>query len=371
MAVAIRHDAPSPAALHEETRARLTSAEVWRELDGASFAVVGYVTPGGEARSSGVVFKTSGTRLYTAVEPGSWKARHIGASHRVSVTVPVRRGGLLALAFPIPPATISFHARAVVHAPGTLDLGSLSSELEKLLPEERKRQATVIEMVPEGEFLTYGLGVSLMDMRKPALSRSKVPVFAEEDETPRAAAPGAPVYGLMAIALGLAVAGIWFLPAGFAAALVATTAGVLAWRTDIAHRGTRVAMFALGGFIALTAIPGGAGLLNGTVPVPLSWLAGTPFADYTIPGLALIGLCGGAATLATAFVFVRRRWAPALSVVAGVTMAGYEVVEILTIDARVTDGLAIAVAAQLLWLFAGVALAFLAARLLRIEGRTS
>ena len=46
---------------------------------------------------------------------GSWKARHVAASGRVAVTVPVRRGGLLSLLFPIPPATVSFHGTAVVH----------------------------------------------------------------------------------------------------------------------------------------------------------------------------------------------------------------------------------------------------------------
>src|SRR6266566_9114587 len=59
---------------------RLTSAQVWHELAKASFAVVSYVTPAGAPRSSGVVYTVVGRRLYLAVAPDSWKARHIAFS---------------------------------------------------------------------------------------------------------------------------------------------------------------------------------------------------------------------------------------------------------------------------------------------------
>jgi len=110
------------------------------------------------------------------VAPTSWKALHIAAAKTVSVTVPVRRGGVLALLAPIPPATISFHASAVVHPAGSAEIASISRELKSLLPEERKDAAVIIELLPKGVFLTYGLGVSLMDMRKPELARASVPV---------------------------------------------------------------------------------------------------------------------------------------------------------------------------------------------------
>ncbi len=154
----------------------LSAEDVWREIDKASFAVVGYVTPAGEPRSSGVVYRSVGHRLYMAVAPESWKARHIAKSGRVSVVVPVRRGGILTLLLPIPPAAISFHAKAEVHAPGSMDLDSLSKELASLVPEERQAEARIIELIPEGEFLTYGLGVSLMEMRHPDVAQARVPV---------------------------------------------------------------------------------------------------------------------------------------------------------------------------------------------------
>lgn len=155
----------------------LTAEQVWRELEMASFAVVSYVTPAGEPRSSGVGYKVVDRRLYIGVAADGWKARHIAASGRVSVTVPVRRGGLLSLVLPIPPATVSFHAAAKIHPAGSHEALSRSKELGALLPPERQESACVIEIVPEGDFVTYGLGVSLMEMRTPAIARARVPVM--------------------------------------------------------------------------------------------------------------------------------------------------------------------------------------------------
>ena len=156
--------------------ARLTTEQVWHQLAKASFAVLSHVTPAGEPRSSGVVYTTAGRRLYVAVAPDGWKARHIATGRRVAVTVPVRRGGLLSLVAPIPPATISFRATAIVHPAGSLDADGLSKELGSLLPAERRASACVIELVPEGAFVTYGVGVALLKLRNPALARARVPV---------------------------------------------------------------------------------------------------------------------------------------------------------------------------------------------------
>jgi hypothetical protein len=156
--------------------ARLTTEQVWHQLAKASFAVIGYVTPAGEPRSSGVVYKTIGRRLYVAVAPDSWKARHIAASRRVAVTVPVRRGGILSLLAPIPPATISFHGTAIVHPAGSPQVRPLLKELGSLLPAERRTSACLIEILPEGAFLTYALGVPLAKLRDPAAAGARVSV---------------------------------------------------------------------------------------------------------------------------------------------------------------------------------------------------
>lgn len=154
----------------------LTTGDVWRAIEQRSFAIVGYATPSGDPRSSGVMYEVADRRLYVAVEPDGWKARHIAASGRVSVTVPVHRGGILALVAPIPPATISFHGAAVVHPAGAGATRTLLERLGSLLPRERRSSAAVIEIVPEGAFVTYGAGIPLRAMRDTARARARVPV---------------------------------------------------------------------------------------------------------------------------------------------------------------------------------------------------
>jgi len=154
----------------------VASATVWKALEKASFAVVSHVNASGEPRSSGVVYGVAGRRLYVAVAADGRKARDIATGQEVAVTVPIRRGGVLALLVPIPPATITFRARATVHPAGSLDIGSVSKDLEKLVPEARKTGSCVLELMPEGRFLTYGIGVTLMAMANPAIALARVPV---------------------------------------------------------------------------------------------------------------------------------------------------------------------------------------------------
>ncbi len=158
--------------------ARLTSEQVWRAVTNASFAVLSHVTPAGEPRSSGVVYKVADRRLVAAVAPGSWKSRHIAADGRVAVTVLVRRGGALSLVLPIPPATISFHGTATVHPAGSPEALSLLALLGSLVPPERQASACVLEIVPLGAFRTFGIGVSLRTMLDPPAAQARVPVIA-------------------------------------------------------------------------------------------------------------------------------------------------------------------------------------------------
>jgi hypothetical protein len=154
----------------------LTSEDVWHQLESGSFAVISYVTPTGEPRSSGVMYKALGHRLYVVVAPESWKARHIALNDPVAITVPVRRGGPLSLVLPIPPATISFHGKATVHAGDSPRVHALVEQLGALLPIERRASSSVLQITPKGSFVTYGVGVSLNAMRDPVLARARLPV---------------------------------------------------------------------------------------------------------------------------------------------------------------------------------------------------
>jgi hypothetical protein len=125
------------------------------------------------------------------------------------------------------------------------------------------------------------------------------------------------------------------------------------------HEVIRIVLLAIAAFIATSAVAGGVGLLGGVVfgyEVPLAWLAGTPFPDYAVPGLALAIVVGGSSLLAAASVFIHREWALLASVVAGLVMDGYLIVEMVSINSKLGDALPISLAVQLFYLVLGLVL---------------
>jgi hypothetical protein len=165
---------------------------------------------------------------------------------------------------------------------------------------------------------------------------------------------------LMFVALLSGVAGIWGAWINnIPLALALIGVGILVWRTTIKHKVIRIALLVLETFIWTSALAGGIAILQGAVfgfVLPRAWLAGTPFSDYTIPGLALVIVVGGSALLAAATVFIEREWAVLVSVLAGLLMAGFEVVEAVSIDSKFGDALPTFLGLQLVYFVLGLAI---------------
>jgi len=97
------------------------------------------------------------------------------------------------------------------------------------------------------------------------------------------------------------------------------------------NRALRIALILLNSFLAFTAMAGGVALLAGVMAPPVEMLAGSPFKDYTIPGLALMVLVGGGALIAALITWRRHALAPLASAAVGGMIIFFEIVEVLAI----------------------------------------
>ena len=157
--------------------AHVTTESVWTALAGQMFAVLSWVSPQGFARSAGIVYLVRNGKLVIGAESTSWKARHIRANPKVSMTVTFRRRIALLPWIQLPDATVTFHGTARVIDPAGVDADILH-ELEKGMVDDPERVANtcLIEVSPEGDFLTYGIGVSVLAMRDPHKAQGRAPV---------------------------------------------------------------------------------------------------------------------------------------------------------------------------------------------------
>ncbi|HEY2194282.1 MAG TPA: hypothetical protein VGH76_18555 [Actinomycetospora sp.] len=81
--------------------------------------------------------------------------------------------------------------------------------------------------------------------------------------------------------------------------------------------------------LGLSAVYGGIGLLTGTIGMPDTWLEGTPFASWLVPGVALL-LVVAVPMLAAVVLEVRETArAAAVSAAAGLLQVGWIAAELL------------------------------------------
>ena len=151
-----------------------TSAEeIWPHIEKWPFGVLSFVTPRGEARSAGVMYKVKDRELYVLTGANTWKAKHIGSNPNVSMTVTVQR--LPIRIRMVPPAVISFAGIGSI-----LDMSEVDADLRSDLTRgvDDLPGTCAIRIVPTGNFVTYGIGIPPMKMRHPGESLARVPVSA-------------------------------------------------------------------------------------------------------------------------------------------------------------------------------------------------
>jgi nitroimidazol reductase NimA-like FMN-containing flavoprotein (pyridoxamine 5'-phosphate oxidase superfamily) len=154
-----------------------TTANVWEAITKELFAVLGMVTSQGESRTVGIVYLVKDHKLYIATGGDTWKARHVRNNPRVSITIPIAKRIPIAPWVKLPQATISFSGTARI-IPGPEVPPDLLKALlrHKAEDPEYVRDTCAIEVEPEGEFITYGIGIPLIQMPHPELARGRAPV---------------------------------------------------------------------------------------------------------------------------------------------------------------------------------------------------
>lgn len=156
---------------------KVSSDQVWQEIEKELFAVIGMVTARQEARTVGVVYIVRDRKLYIGTGKETWKARHIAGNPHVSVTIPIPKRIPLLFWIKIPAATITFSGTARLIDAAEADPDLLRAVVRGMADDpERVAASYLIEIAPEKEFVTYGVGIPLMQMRDPEKARGRAPV---------------------------------------------------------------------------------------------------------------------------------------------------------------------------------------------------
>lgn len=141
-----------------------------------SFATIATSSAEGRPHAAGVLYAMSADRLYVSTMRSSRKARNVLANPDVALTIPVRRA-------PIgPPSSVIFQATAKVielddpklrAAAATGDLKAVTGHGELVLP---GGVFIAIDLPPK--VVTYGLGMSLLDLIRNPMSAAGVAYLA-------------------------------------------------------------------------------------------------------------------------------------------------------------------------------------------------
>lgn len=169
---------------------QLTTDQVWQEIEREVFAVLGMVTARQEARTVGVVYGVHDRKLYIGTGKQRWKARHVAANPHVSLTIPIAKRIPIMPWVKIPAATITFagEARVIAGENASPDLLKAMFRQQSFDP-AFVASMCLIEVTPVGEFVTYGVGVSLSQMRYPEKARGRAAVGAATTSPAATTAP--------------------------------------------------------------------------------------------------------------------------------------------------------------------------------------
>ena len=96
-----------------------------------------------------------------------------------------------------------------------------------------------------------------------------------------------------------------------------------------------IGLGAIQAFIGLGALGGGFMLVRdpsgSTLELPMSFLEGSPFPDFLIPGMFLLAVNGVGSIIGAGLSFTRRRYAQEIAIVLGAILVAWIVIQVVII----------------------------------------
>jgi hypothetical protein len=183
-----RHRQQPHEKLDQESHMAPTTEQVWKALDRSFFGVLAFVNRTGQPRTAGVCYTVHRRSLYVSSDKWMWKVRHMTANPNVSMTVVIPKRVPFLPFIKIPPATVTFRGEAQI-----LEVEDIEPAVFDRLPRGKERDPDVIKgtaiirIIPRGEFVTYGIAMSITQMRKHEQAHGRAACGTENEflQTPR------------------------------------------------------------------------------------------------------------------------------------------------------------------------------------------
>ncbi|MFX1388292.1 MAG: pyridoxamine 5'-phosphate oxidase family protein [Promethearchaeota archaeon] len=148
--------------------------EVRNILRKKNWLVLGTVDDKNVPHSSVVVYQSDGNVIYCMTGKNTLKARNIRANNKVSITLPFRKSFLHKI-LPAPPAELHFTAEAEIKPFDDEEARKIFSKyLKYQVNAENLEDSIWIKVTPSKRIVTYGVGIKLLQMRKPEKARNFV-----------------------------------------------------------------------------------------------------------------------------------------------------------------------------------------------------
>ena len=136
--------------------------------------VLSTVNDKNQPQSSTVIYQSDGHNIFVQTGVNTLKARNLRKNKQISVTIPFRKN-LLHKLIPAPPAEVHFKATAELLSFDAEEARRVFAKYLKQIDQQSIPQESIwIKITPKSPIATYGVGVRLIQMRKPTKARNLI-----------------------------------------------------------------------------------------------------------------------------------------------------------------------------------------------------